>query len=140
MPMNEKLQLAHYYQSIHEPLKANELMIELINEQPTNAYYHYECARTYDVLNNTYAAIFHYEQAIAMNIAEPYFIPTSLKLFTHFRSLQNHEKALHIISFAIKKCPHNITLKIFHQLGLYNYHLHLKNELVHETNSTTYLS
>jgi tetratricopeptide (TPR) repeat protein len=126
--MNKKLSEALNYQINHNFVKSNELLIELLDEQPTNAYIHYECARNYDHLSHTYAAIFHYEQAILLNIEENLYIPSIVKLCTYFRNLNEHQKALSLVAHAQKNYPKNYTLKIIHQLTLYYYYKQLKAE------------
>lgn len=60
--------------------EANQLMVALVEEEPENAYYQFQCAWTYDSLGQEKEAVPHYEKAIQLGLEPAILVDAYLGL------------------------------------------------------------
>ncbi|MFT9819165.1 tetratricopeptide repeat protein [Lysinibacillus sp. NPDC056185] len=120
--------------------EANQLMVELVKEQPENGYYQFQCAWTFDSLGKEQEAVPHYEKAIQLGLKPEFLVDAYLGLGSTYRTLGQYEQAKRIFEQALSEFPEAEHLKVFYAMTLYNLSEHSKamgtllNTIIHTTN------
>jgi len=118
--------------------EANQLMVALVQEQPENGYYQFQCAWTYDSLGKEKEAVPHYETAIQLGLGHEDLEGAYLGLGSTYRTLGQYEQSRQILEQAINDFPDAEHLKIFYAMTLYNLKDHSKSmEILLNTLLTT---
>ncbi len=100
--------------------KANQLMVALVNEEPENGYYQFQCAWTYDSLGKENEAVPHYEKAIQLGLKPEFLVDAYVELGSTYRTLGQYEQSKYILERAISEFPEAEHVKIFYAMTLYN--------------------
>lgn len=120
--------------------EANQLMIELVKEQPENGYYQFQCAWTYDSLGKEQEAVPHYEKAIQLGLKPEFLVDAYVGLGSTYRTLGQYEQSKRILEKALSEFPEAEHVKVFYAMTLYNLREHAKametllNIVIHTTN------
>jgi len=100
--------------------EANQLMVALVQEQPENGYYQFQCAWTYDSLGKEKDAVPHYEKAIQLGLDPEILVDAYLGLGSTYRTLGQYEQSNRIFEQALSEFPEAEHLKVFYAMTLYN--------------------
>lgn len=103
---------------------SNNLLVELANQYPEDAFIQYQCAWSFDKLGKESLAIPYYEAAIRGNLEEEHLQNAYLGLGSTYRALGEYILSEKVLSEALEKFPHNEALKVFYALTLYNLRQH----------------
>ncbi|MFF2175909.1 tetratricopeptide repeat protein [Lysinibacillus sp. NPDC058147] len=120
--------------------EANQLMVALVNEEPENGYYQFQCAWTYDSLGKEQEAVPHYEKAIQLGLKPEFLVDAYLGLGSTYRTLGQYEQSKRILEQALSEFPEAEHVKVFYAMTLYNLREHSKametllNTVIHTTN------
>jgi len=107
--------------------EANQLMVALVNENPENAHYQYQCAWTFDSLGKEKEAVPHYEKAIQLGLEPNILVDAYLGLGSTYRTLGLYKQAKQIFEQAIQEFPEAEHVKVFYAMTLYNLGEHAKS-------------
>lgn len=107
--------------------EANQLMVELVKEQPENGYYQFQCAWTYDSLGKEQEAVPHYEKAIQLGLKPEFLVDAYLGLGSTYRTLGQYEESKRILVQALSEFPEAEHVKVFYAMTLYNLNEHSKS-------------
>ncbi|MGE7997563.1 tetratricopeptide repeat protein [Lysinibacillus sp. NPDC093190] len=119
--------------------EANQLMVALVNEEPENGYYQFQCAWTYDSLGKEQEAVPHYEKAIQLGLKPEFLVDAYLGLGSTYRTLGQYEQSKRILEQALSEFPEAEHIKFFYAMTLYNLREHSKametllNTVIHTT-------
>lgn len=120
--------------------EANQLMVALVNEEPENGYYQFQCAWTYDSLGKEQEAVPHYKKAIQLGLKPEFLVNAYVGLGSTYRALGQYEESKRIFEQAISEFPAADHVKVFYAMTLYNLSEHSKametllNTVIHTTN------
>ena len=120
--------------------EANQLMVALVQEEPENGYYQFQCAWTYDSLGKENEAVPHYEKAIQLGLKPETLLDAYLGLGSTYRTLGEYEQSKHIFEQALSEFPEAEHVKVFYAMTLYNLGEHPKametllNTVIYTTN------
>ncbi len=106
--------------------EVNQLMVALVQEQPENGYYQFQCAWTYDSLGKEQDAVPHYEKAIQLGLDPEILVDAYLGLGSTYRTLGQYEQSKRIFEQALSEFPEAEHLKVFYAMTLYNLSEHSK--------------
>ncbi|KPN96213.1 tetratricopeptide repeat protein [Lysinibacillus sp. ZYM-1] len=107
--------------------EANQLMVALVNENPENAHYQYQCAWTFDSLGKEKEAVPHYEKAIQLRLEPNILVDAYLGLGSTYRTLGLYKQAKQTFEQAIQEFPEAEHVKVFYAMTLYNLGEHAKS-------------
>ena len=107
--------------------EANQLMVALVNENPENAHYQYQCAWTFDSLGKEKEAVPHYEKAIQLGLEPNILVDAYLGLGSTYRTLGLYKQAKQTFEQAIQEFPEAEHVKVFYAMTLYNLGEHAKS-------------
>ncbi|KOP78602.1 hypothetical protein AMS59_12265 [Lysinibacillus sp. FJAT-14745] len=119
--------------------EANQLMVALVQEQPENGYYQFQCAWTYDSLGKEQEAVPHYEKAIQLGLKPEFLVDAYVGLGSTYRTLGQYEQSKRILEQALSEFPEAEHVKVFYAMTLYNLSEHSKametllNTVIHTT-------
>ncbi|MFO1444091.1 tetratricopeptide repeat protein [Bacillus sp. Bva_UNVM-123] len=126
--------------------ESNELLLKLVAEHPDDAFIHYQCGWSYDVLGLESKAVSYYEAAISLGLSGKDLEGAILGLGSTYRTLGEYEKSKNVFIKGIKLFPNNRALQVFYSMTLYNLNDHksamalLLNCLIETTNDKEILS
>lgn len=100
--------------------ESNELLVKLVAEHPKDAYVHYQCAWSFDLLGMEAEAIPFYESAIDLGLSGKDLEGAILGLGSSCRALGEYGKAKNVFQKGIELFPNNRALKVFYSMALYN--------------------
>ncbi|MEQ6353405.1 tetratricopeptide repeat protein [Lysinibacillus sp. M3] len=106
--------------------EANQLIVELVKEEPENGYYQFQCAWTYDLLGKENDAIPHYEKAIKLGLKPEILLDAYVGLGSTYRTLGQYGQAKRIFEQALSEFPEAEHVKVFYAMTLYNLNEHSK--------------
>jgi len=104
--------------------ESNELMIKLVKKYPKDAFMHYQCAWSFDVLGEESKAVPYYEKAIDLGLSGAELEGALLGLGSTYRTLGEYEKSQNIFLKGIELFPNNKALQVFYSMTLYNLNAH----------------
>jgi len=120
--------------------EANQLMVALVQEEPENGYYQFQCAWTFDSLGKENEAVPHYEKAIQLGLKPEFLVDAYVGLGSTYRTLGQYEQSKRIFEQAISEFPEAEHVKVFYAMTLYNLSEHSKametllHTVIHTTN------
>ncbi|MER2037663.1 MAG: tetratricopeptide repeat protein [Solibacillus sp.] len=124
MSAEEKFKVALDLRKENRLKESNELFVELAQLNPQNAYLHYQCAWSFDVLGEETKAVPYYEKAIQGDLEESDLENAYLGLGSTFRTIGEYEKSKAVLEEGIKRFPNNHALQVFYSMTLYNLNEH----------------
>ncbi|OBW60119.1 hypothetical protein A9986_02770 [Solibacillus silvestris] len=124
--MNEKnqLQRAIDLRSNGELQQSNQLLLDLVEQHPNDAYVNYQCAWSFDVLGEESKAVPYYKEAIQGNLNEEDLANAYLGLGSTYRTLGEYENSKHMLEKGVEKFPHNLAIQVFYAMTLFNLNEH----------------
>ncbi|MGE7948011.1 tetratricopeptide repeat protein [Lysinibacillus sp. NPDC093688] len=120
--------------------EANQLMVALVQEEPENGYYQFQCAWSFDSLEKENEAVPHYEKAIQLGLKPEFLVDAYVGLGSTYRTLGQYEQSKRIFEQAISEFPEAEHVKVFYAMTLYNLSEHSKametllHTVIHTTN------
>lgn len=118
--MQKELKQAIAWRKEGKQKDSNELLVKLVGEHPKDAYVHYHCAWSFDLLGMEAEAIPFYEKAIDLGLSGKDLEGAILGLGSSHRALGEYEKAKKVFQKGIECFPDNRALKVFYSMALYN--------------------
>lgn len=106
--------------------ESNELLLELVQLHPENAYYNYQCAWSFDCLGEESKAVPYYAKAIQGGLEETDLVNAFLGFGSTLRSLGEYERSKDVLQEAVERFPTNQALRVFFAMTLYNVDEHRK--------------
>lgn len=100
--------------------ESNELLINLMKENPKDPLFHYHCAWSFDILGLEHEAIPYYENAIFFGLSGDDLKGAYLGLGSTLRTIGEYEKLKEVFLKSIEVFPKDNALKTFYELTLYN--------------------
>ncbi|MBP1970533.1 tetratricopeptide (TPR) repeat protein [Virgibacillus natechei] len=100
--------------------KAQEILLQLLNENPDEAEANHLFAETFDAQGFEREAIPYYENALANNIEGELREAVFIQLGSSYRCIGEYEKAKEILLKGLEEFPDNLALKAFLAMALYN--------------------
>ena len=124
MLIEEKLKEALELRKENLLTESNELLVELAQLHPQNAYINYQCAWSFDILGEETKAVPYYEKAIQGDLEESDLENAYLGLGSTFRTIGEYEKSKVVLEEGIKRFPGNQALQVFYAMTMYNLNEH----------------
>ncbi|MGX7024981.1 tetratricopeptide repeat protein [Vagococcus hydrophili] len=118
--MIDKLKLAVDLRNSKNYTESKNLMLELVQEFPEDAYINYQCAWTFDSLGDENGAVPYYEKAINGNLSPQDLENAYLGLGSTYRTIGKYEKSEETFLKGIALFPENQALQTFYAMTLYN--------------------
>src|SRR6478735_1503844 len=143
--MNNKLGKALALRKNGNHKESNELLSELVKGFPDDALYNYQCAWSFDILEEEEAVPF-YENAIKIGLPSKDMEGAVLGLGSTYRALGEYEKSKETFLKGMELFPDNHVIKVFYSMTLYNLKEHsqamelLLKCLINTTNDNEILS
>lgn len=100
--------------------ESNERLMELVNKHPDDPIIQYQCAWSFDVLEQEQKAVYHYEKAIELGLSGEDLRGAFLGLGSTYRTLGKYEKSRNTFLNAFKVFPDDRGMKTFYAMTLYN--------------------
>lgn len=122
--MNEKLNQAIKFRELGQLEKSNNVLNELVQSFPTDAYINYQCAWSFDVMGEESKAVPYYEKAIELGLSGKDLEGAIIGLGSTYRTLGKYEKSHDIFIKGLELYPNNQAIKVFFSMTLYNLHKH----------------
>ncbi|MEC1180285.1 tetratricopeptide repeat protein [Metasolibacillus meyeri] len=124
MNKTQQLHFALELRKENKLIESNEQLLQLVEHYPNDAYLHYQCAWSFDVLGEEAKAVSHYEKAIQGDLNDEDMANAYLGLGSTFRTLGKYEQSQEILCKAIQLFPKNQALQVFYAMTLYNLNDH----------------
>lgn len=102
---------------------SNKLLLELVENYPEDAMINYQCAWSFDVLEQETQAINYYEKAIELGLPDEDLKEAYLGLGSTYRTIGEYEKSKKVFENAIDRFEDH-SLKVFYAMTLYNLEAH----------------
>lgn len=102
---------------------SNRLLLELVEKHPEDAMVNYQCAWSFDVLEQETEAIKYYEKAIKLGLPDEDLKEAYLGLGSTYRTIGEYEKSKQVFENAIERFD-DYSLKVFYAMTLYNLEAH----------------
>ena len=99
--------------------ESNELLLNLVEASPEDPIINYQCAWSYDVLEQETEAVKYYEKAIELGLPYEELKEAYLGLGSTYRTIGEYEKSKLLFERAISQFEDN-SLKVFYAMTLYN--------------------
>ncbi|ATP42125.1 hypothetical protein CSE16_20095 [Solibacillus sp. R5-41] len=122
--MKAQLELAIKLRQEGELIESNQLLLEMINKEPQDAYLNYQCAWSLDVLGEESRAVPFYEKAIQNGLAGEDLENALLGLGSTYRTLGEYEKSREVFQQGVTLFPNNRAIQVFFSMTLYNLNDH----------------
>lgn len=106
--------------------ESNELLRNLLMNDPINAELNYQCAWSFDVLGKEAEAAPYYEKALEIGLDDTDTLGATIGLGSTYRTLGNYKKSKQVFERGIARFPNNNALKTFYAMTLYNVGEHKK--------------
>lgn len=100
--------------------ESNEILMDLAQRDPNDPLVQYQCAWSFDVLEQERKAVFHYEKAIELGLSGEELRGAFLGLGSTYRTLGEYEKSRSIFLKATKEFPEDRAMETFYAMTLYN--------------------
>lgn len=122
--MNEKLNHAIKLRESGQLEKSNNVLTELVQSFPTDAYINYQCAWSFDVMGEESKAVPYYEKAIELGLSGKDLEGAIIGLGSTYRTLGQYENSHGIFIKGLELFPDNQAIKVFFSMTLYNLQKH----------------
>ncbi|MFJ7405213.1 MULTISPECIES: tetratricopeptide repeat protein [unclassified Lysinibacillus] len=106
--------------------ESNQLLLQMVEEYPDDAFINYQCAWSFDVLGEELQAVPYYEKAIKQGLSGTDLEGAFLGLGSTYRTLGDYEKSKNVFLEGIALFPTNQALQVFYAMTLYNLNEHSK--------------
>ncbi|MBD3109290.1 tetratricopeptide repeat protein [Bacillus sp. AGMB 02131] len=100
--------------------ESNQILLNLVEEYPDDAFVNYQCAWSFDVLGEESKAVPYYEEAIKQGLSGKDLEGAILGLGSTYRTLGEYEKSKSIFLKGIEFFPNNKAIQAFYSMTLYN--------------------
>ena len=100
--------------------ESNGILIELVKRFPDDPMVQYQCAWSFDVLEQEEKAVCHYEKAIKLGLTGEELRGAYLGLGSTYRTLGEYEKSRDVFLDALKSFPDDRAMTTFYAMTLYN--------------------
>lgn len=118
--MKKELEKAIELRNNGDYQESNKLLIELVENDPNDAFINYQCAWSFDVLGEESRAVPYYEKAIRLGLSGKELEGALLGLGSTYRTLGEYEKSQETFLKGIKLFPNNMAIQAFYSMTLYN--------------------
>ncbi len=118
--MEETMQRALLLRQEGDVKKSNQLLVELADFHPHDAYIQYQTAWSFDILGEEANAVPHYEQAIKLGLDEENLQGAIIGLGSTYRTLGRYEESRELLKNGLSHFPQNGAMKVFYAMTLYN--------------------
>ncbi len=118
--MNERLRDALRFREQGQLEMSNTLLLELVQAYPEDAFIHYQCAWSFDVLGAEAQAVPYYEKSISLGLPDEHLENAFIGLGSTYRTLGAYEQSKATFLRGIEAFPHNKAMQTFYALTLYN--------------------
>lgn len=122
--MKAQIELAVKLRQEGKLIKSNQLLLEMVKEDPQDAYLNYQCAWSLDVLGEELKAVPFYEKAIKIGLAGEDLENAFLGLGSTYRTLGEYEKSRQVFQQGVTLFPDNRAIQVFLSMTLYNLNDH----------------
>ncbi len=120
----KQLERALELRKVNKKQESNQLLIQLVEEYPEDAYINYQCAWSFDVLGQELQAVPYYEKAIKQGLSGTALEGAFLGLGSTYRTLGHYEKSKKVFLEGMQLFPTNHALQVFYAMTLYNLKKH----------------
>ncbi|MFD2129831.1 tetratricopeptide repeat protein [Pseudogracilibacillus auburnensis] len=124
--MNEEVNKAIELREKGELKEANTLLVKLVQEFPDDAYIHFQCAWSFDVLGEEIKAVPYYEAAINLGLSNKDVEKAIIGLGSTYRTIGEYKKSQETFLKGMKLFPENKVIQVFYSMTLYNLKEHQK--------------
>lgn len=124
--MNEEVNKAIELREKGELKEANTLLVKLVQEFPDDAYIHFQCAWSFDVLGEEIKAVPYYEAAINLGLSNKDVEKAIIGLGSTYRTIGKYKKSQETFLKGMKLFPENKVIQVFYSMTLYNLKEHQK--------------
>lgn len=118
--MNERLRDALQFREQGQLETSNALLLELAQAYPEDAFIHYQCAWSFDVLGEEAAAVPYYEKSLSLGLRDEHLENAFIGLGSTYRTLGAYEQSKATFLRGIEAFPENKAMQTFYALTLYN--------------------
>lgn len=101
-------------------IESNEVLGELVKDDPENAVLNFQYAWSFDVLGKEDEAAPHYEKALHIGLNDSDTLSATIGLGSTYRTLGEYKKSKQVFERGIARFPENNALKTFYSMTLYN--------------------
>ena len=122
----EKLVRALELRKDNKKKESNQILLNLVEEYPDNAFVNYQCAWSFDVLGEELKAVPFYEKAIKLGLSGEDLEGAIVGLGSTYRTLGEYEKSKSTFLKGIELFPNNRAIQVFYSMALYNLNDHRK--------------
>ncbi|MBD0380201.1 tetratricopeptide repeat protein [Paenibacillus sedimenti] len=107
-------------------LEAKAIILELLEQEPDNPSFWYQCAWIHDVMGLEREAVPFYEKSLVLGLQGEEKQGAILGLGSTYRTLGMYEQAKTLFEKAIEEFPGNREFQVFYAMVLYNLNEHSK--------------
>jgi tetratricopeptide (TPR) repeat protein len=100
-------------------VESNKMILELLKQNPDDAQLNYQCAWSFDIMEEETKAVSYYEKAIELGLPKQDKKEAYLGLGSTYRCIGEYDKAIELFEKAILEFNDN-SLKVFYAMALYN--------------------
>src|SRR5690554_6305655 len=100
--------------------ESNNILIELAQASPNDAFINYQCAWSFDLIGEERKAVPYYENALHLGLSSEDMEGAIIGLGSTYRTLGEYEKSKRVFQEGIEKFPDNQAIKTFYSMTLYN--------------------
>lgn len=104
--------------------ESNQLLLQLVSEDPDDASINYQCAWSFDALGEESQAVPYYEKAIQLGLSPQELEGALLGLGSTYRTLGDYGNAQRTLLKGIEIFPDNKAFQVFYSMTLYNLREH----------------
>lgn len=122
--MEDVMQLALILRQEHKLEQSNELLLQLVEDLPHNAFVNYQCAWSFDMLGKEAQAVPYYEQAIALGLQDDDLQGAYIGFGSTLRTLGRYTESEALFERATAQFPANLALQTFYAMTLFNVQKH----------------
>jgi len=106
--------------------QSNQMLVQLVEQSPKDAFINYQCAWSFDVLGQESKAVPFYEEAIQLGLAGKDLEGAIVGLGSTYRTLGLYEKSKTVFLKGLELFPSNKAIQVFYSMTLYNLNEHNK--------------
>jgi len=100
--------------------ESNRLLVKQVQENANDAFIHYQCAWSFDLLGEESKAAPFYEKSIELGLSGQDLARAILGLGSTYRTLGKYEKSKKVFSRGRELFPDNKAIQVFYSMTLYN--------------------
>lgn len=96
--------------------ESNNILIELAQASPNDAFINYQCAWSFDLIGEERKAVPYYENALHLGLSSEDMEGAIIGLGSTYRTLGEYEKSKRVFQEGIEKFPDNQAIKTFYSI------------------------